>query len=157
MANRNEITTTLSGVHLCCGGCTDAADTALRSVPGVTSLCDIDNSALTFTAPDHAAARDALSALAGAGFYGESDTPGLAVPPVGEVPSGVVSRATVSGIHNCCDLCADAIKQAVATVDGVSGDTAAPKVTRFEVTGSFRPDALVKALNAAGFSARVSV
>ena len=40
-------------------------------------------------------------------------------------------------------------------MDGVTGDTARPRATTFEVTGDFDAAALVKALNAAGFSARV--
>jgi hypothetical protein len=40
-------------------------------------------------------------------------------------------------------------------VDGVTADTATPGATTFEVTGDFPAAALVKALNAAGFSAQV--
>ena len=46
-------------------------------------------------------------------------------------------------------------KEAIATVDGVAGDTATPRATTFQVTGDFHAAALVKALNAAGFSAQV--
>ena len=74
---------------------------------------------------------------------------------VSNVPHGKVKRLKVSGIHNCCAPCCDAIKQAIATVDGVTGDTAKPRATTFEVTGDFDAAALVKAINAAGFSARV--
>jgi len=38
----------------------------------------------------------------------------------------------------------------------VTGDTAKPRSTTFEVTGDFHADALVKALNDAGFSAQVT-
>ena len=48
------------------------------------------------------------------------------------------------------------VSRAISTVDGVIGDTAEPGVTTFEVTGDFHPAALVGALNAAGFSARVT-
>jgi|ERR1043165_995815 copper chaperone CopZ len=72
---------------------------------------------------------------------------------------GVNSRCDktlkVSGIHNCCGPCCEAIKGAIATVDGVTGDTARPRATSFEVTGDFYAAALVRALNAAGFSAQV--
>jgi copper chaperone CopZ len=61
----------------------------------------------------------------------------------------------VSGAHNCCGPCCDAIKDAIATVDGVTGDTARPHATAFQVDGDFQASALVKALNDAGFSARV--
>ena len=74
---------------------------------------------------------------------------------MGEVPFGRVNVLRVSGIHNCCGTCCDAIKGAIATVDGVTGDTAEPRVTTFEVTGDYRATELVEELNAAGFSARV--
>jgi copper chaperone CopZ len=156
MATGTGIKTTLSGVHLCCGGCTDAADSALQSVPGVSSRCDMDQGTVTFTAPSLAAARAALKAFGAAGLYGEPDNPDLAMQPVGEIPAGIVHHQAVSGIHNCCDLCRDAIKAAIATVEGVSGDTATPQITSFEVTGAFSPAALIQALNAAGFNASLS-
>ena len=70
MATRTEIEVELTGVHLCCQGCVNAADAALRSVEGVSSRCDMENGTVTFTAGDAAAARKALDALAAAGFYG---------------------------------------------------------------------------------------
>lgn len=155
MAAQTGIKVVLSGVHLCCGGCTDAADDALRSVEGVDSHCDMDRGTVSFTARDADSARQALNRLARAGLYGVSDNPSLAMRPVGEIPAGKVDRLRVSGIHNCCDLCCDAIQGAIATVDGVTGDTARPGTEAFDVVGDFRPASLVKALNDAGFSARV--
>ena len=38
MATRTEIKVKLTGVHICCQGCVNAIDTALRSVEGVKSL-----------------------------------------------------------------------------------------------------------------------
>jgi copper chaperone CopZ len=156
MATRTETEVELRGVHLCCQGCVNAANAALRSVEGVDSRCDMENRIVTLTAGEESAAREALDALAAAGFYGASDNPNLAMKPVGNVPKGKVTRVTVSGIHNCCGPCCRAIRGAVSAVDGVTGDTAEPGATTFEVTGDFRPADLVEELNAAGFSARVT-
>lgn len=156
MATRTEIEVELTGVHLCCQGCVNAVNAALGSVEGVGSRCDMENGTVTLTASDDSAARDALAALAAAGFYGTSDNPNLAMKPVGNVPKGKVKRVKVSGIHNCCGPCCRAIKGAIATVDGVTGDSAESGATTFEVTGDFHAAALVEALNAAGFSARVT-
>jgi copper chaperone CopZ len=156
MAVRTEIEVELARVHLCCQGCVNAANAALRSVAGVGSRCDMENGTVTLMASDDSAVRMALDALAAAGFYGASDNPNLTMKPVGDIPEGRVKRVTVSGIHNCCGPCAEAIRGAIATVDGVIGDTAEPGVTTFEVTGDFHAAALVEALNAAGFSARVT-
>ena len=71
------------------------------------------------------------------------------------VPAGKVKSLKLSGIHNCCQPCCEAIKEAIATVDGVTGDTATPRETRFEVSGDFSAAALIEALHAAGFHAEV--
>ncbi len=156
METRTEIKVELTGVHLCCQGCVDAVNAALGNVEGVNSRCDMENGTVSFTAGNTAAAREALDSLAAAGFYGRSDNQDLAMKPVGEVPPGKVNSVRVSGIHNCCGPCCDAIKGAIATVGGVTGDTARPRATTFEVTGDFHAAALVKALNDAGFSAQVT-
>ena len=155
MAKQTEIKVQLRGVHLCCQGCVDAVDSALKNVEGAESQCDIDNGTVTLTADDHVSAQMALDAIAAAGFYGSADNEQLAMKAVSTIPQGKVKSLKVSGIHNCCDLCCEAIRQAIGTVDGVTGDTAKPGATAFEVTGDFDAEALVKAINSAGFSARV--
>jgi len=71
------------------------------------------------------------------------------------VPAGKVKSLKLSGIHNCCQPCCTAIKEAIATVDGVTSDTATPRQTRFEVRGDFSAAALIETLHAAGFHAEV--
>jgi mercuric ion binding protein len=155
MATRNGIKVELTGVHLCCQGCVNAVDAALRSVEGVDSRCDVENGTVAVTASDAGAAQRALDALAAAGFHGTSDNNQLAMKAVSDVPQGKVRSLKVSGIHNCCGPCCEAIKGAIATVEGVTGDTAKPRATSFEVTGDFHAADLVRALNSAGFSAQV--
>lgn len=155
MTTQKAIKVELSGVHLCCQRCVSAADAALIRVQNVYSRCDMKHGTVTLTASDDAAARRALAVFAAAGFYGRSDNQNLAVRPVGTLPNGKVHRARVSGIHNCCDPCCEAIKDAVSTVEGITSNTVKPGVTLFTVTGDFEAAALVKALNAAGFSAVV--
>ena len=102
MAKHSEIQVELTGVHLCCQGCVNAADAALMSVEGAHSRCEMENGTVTLTAKDDATARKALDALAAAGFYGNSDNRNLAMKPVGTLPTGKVKRVKVSAIHNCC-------------------------------------------------------
>ena len=71
------------------------------------------------------------------------------------VPAGKVKSLKLSGIHNCCQPCNQAIKGAIASVDGVTGNTATPHEASFEVTGDFSAAALIEALHAAGFHAEV--
>ena len=155
MATRNEIKVEMTGVHLCCQGCVNAADTALMSVEGVHSHSDMENGTITLTAKDDAGAQKALDALAAAGFYGNSDNQNLVMKPVGTLPAGKVKSVKVSGIHNCCGPCCDAIQEALNTVQGLTSDTAKPRVTTFAVNGDFYAADVVRALNRAGFSAHV--
>jgi len=155
-SNQPETTVELKGVHLCCGGCTDAVDEAAASVRGVKSRCHMGNRSVTLTgSPD--ALRQALDAVAAAGFHGETGDDQLAMKTQGDLPQGKVKALKLSGIHNCCDPCCDAIKGAVRSVPGVTGDSATPGEPDFEVTGDFQADALLKALHAAGFNARASL
>jgi mercuric ion binding protein len=155
MGKQSEIKVKVTGVHLCCQGCVDAVDAAVENVAGVTSRSDMEKRTVVLTARDDAAAQKALDAMATAGFHGITDNEQLAMKAVSSIPRGRVKRLKVAGIHNCCGLCCEAIKAAIATVDGVAGDTATPRATTFQVTGDFHAAALVKALNAAGFSAHV--
>ncbi len=155
LANQSETRVQLRGVHLCCGGCTDAVATAVESVPGATSWCDMERGTVTLIAKDRAAAQKALDAIADAGLHGETGDEHLAMRAERDIPPGKVRRLTVSGIHNCCEPCYEAIKGAIDTVDGVIGDTSGPGKTAFEVTGNFSAAELVRALNRAGFHAKV--
>ena len=68
---------------------------------------------------------------------------------------GKVKSLTVEGVHNCCGQCNTTIKNALKKVDGVTSDTAKARADTFEVTGDFEAEAVVKALNAAGFHVKV--
>ena len=46
-------------------------------------------------------------------FHGSVDNQNLAMKPVGNVPQGKVKSLKVSGIHNCCGPCCEAIKEAI--------------------------------------------
>jgi len=132
------------------------------SVEGVKSCCDMENGTVALTAGDAAAAQKTLDALDAAGFYGSTDNQKLTInqkltmEAVSDVPQGKVKSLKVSGIHNCCGACCEAITEAIATLDGVIGDPAQPRATSFEVIGDFDAAALVNALNAVGFSAQVA-
>jgi periplasmic mercuric ion binding protein len=154
LPNQNETTVVLKGVHLCCEACVEGVGVALKGVRGVKFQCDMGNRTVTLTGDDDAVQK-ALDAVAAAGYHGDTGNERLAMKPPNNVPQGKVKSLKVSGIHNCCWPCCQAIKEAVQSVAGVSGDTAKSEATAFEVTGDFDAAALVKALNAAGFNAQV--
>ncbi|HLW64996.1 MAG TPA: heavy-metal-associated domain-containing protein [Gemmataceae bacterium] len=145
----------LKGVHLCCPACTKAVGDILKKVDGVQGMCDKDAGTVTITAKDDATAQKALDALAAGGFHGTTDSASLKIKDDSGVKAGKVKTITLTGVHNCCGACCKGIKTAVKKVDGVTGDTAKPKLNTFEVTGNFDAAELVKALNEAGYHVKV--
>jgi copper chaperone CopZ len=145
----------VTGVHLCCGACVKGVATALKGMEGVKAVSDRENGTVTITAGDEATAQKALDALADAGYHGDVEAKGLAIKAESNVPQGKVKSLSLNNTHNCCKGCTNAIKKAVKSVPGVSGDTTQPKTAAFEVTGDFEPAALLKALNDAGFHVQV--
>jgi len=141
----------LKGVHLCCPGCVKGVAAALKDLEGIKPACDQENRTVTILAPDDATAQKALDALAAAGYHGELGNSSLTLKKESNIPSGKVKSVSLTGVHNCCRACNRAIKEAVKTVNGVTGDTAMPKGDSFDVTGDFDAAQVVKALNAAGF------
>jgi copper chaperone CopZ len=145
----------VKGVHLCCGACVKGVAKALKGVEGASAACDQEGKTVTITANDEATAQKALDALSEAGYFGTVDAKGLTIKPASGLPSGKVKSISLTNLHNCCKACGNAIKKAVKSVSGVSGDTVQPKKADFEVTGDFDAAALVKALNDAGFQVQV--
>jgi copper chaperone CopZ len=145
----------LKNTHICCGQCVTAAGNILKGIDGVTGKCDQKAKTITITAKDDATAQKAIDALAAGGFHGTTDNKDVKVKDDSGVKSGKVKSVTLTGIHNCCGQCTNAIKSTVTKVEGVKGTTIAGKTTTFEVTGDFDAEAVVKALNAAGFHVKV--
>ena len=154
-AARADVTVELKGVHLCCGQCVKIAGDTLKGVDGATGKCDQKAKTITITAKDEATAQKAVDALAAAGFHGQSDNDKVKVPDDSGAKAGKVKSLTLTGFHNCCGQCTKTIKATVAKVEGVTGDTLKARADTFEVTGDFDAEAVVKALNAAGFHAKV--
>lgn len=152
---RAETTVELKDTHLCCPACVKAVGETLKGIEGVTGKCDTKAKTVTITAKDEATAQKAIDALVAAGFYGTTDSDKVKVHDDSGVKAGKVKTLTLTNVHNCCGACTSAIKNAIKKVDGVTGDTVKAKGDTFEVTGDFDAAALVKALNTAGFHAKV--
>ena len=154
-AARAETKVELKGTHLCCGNCVKAVAAILKTVDGATGVSDPKEKTITITAKDDATAQKALDALAAGGFDGQTGNKTLAIKDDSGAAKGKVKTLTLTGVHNCCGMCNGAIKGAIKKVDGVTGDTVKPKADTFEVTGDFDAVELVKALQAAGYHAKV--
>ena len=152
---RAETKVELKGTHLCCGNCVKAVGALIKDIDDVKAKCDQQNGTITLTAKDDAAAQKAIDALAAGGFHGDTGNKDLKVKDDSGVSAGKVKSLTLTGAHNCCGNCCKTIKATVKKVEGVTGDTAKPKGETFEVTGDFDAEALIKALNDAGFHVKV--
>lgn len=148
-----EKTVTLSGVHLCCPACEKAVNAATESLEGTTVKCDRPAGTVTITASGKEAVQTAIDALAEAGFTGSLDDKEVALVKVDDVPQGKVARLELS-THNCCPMCANAIKEAAGEVDGVQATMAKPR-ENFVVEGNFSAQELIDAMSAAGFQVKV--
>lgn len=154
-AARAETKVELTGTHICCGACVRDANTILKGVEGVMGKVDQKSKSITITAKDDATAQKAVDALAAGGFHGKIDSKTVAIKDDSGAKKEKVKSLTVTGVHNCCGACTSALKKTLKGVDGVTGDTVKSKATTFEVTGDFEAAAVIKALNDAGFHAKV--
>ena len=152
---RAETTVKLSNVHLCCKGCVTGVETALGKVSGASARCDSAAGTVELTAPDKATAQQAVDAIVSAGYFGTSSDPGIKVIDRSGAKDESVKSLKVAGVHLCCSKCVKAVNQALTTVKGVSGNTAAVDAESFEVTGDFNAKAVFAALNKAGLAGSV--
>ncbi|MCX6981924.1 MAG: heavy metal-associated domain-containing protein [Verrucomicrobia bacterium] len=149
-----ETTVKISGVHLCCNSCVVGAEKAVAKAKGVTAKVDKDGGSVTLTGADKAAVQSGVDALVAAGYYGKSESSDVTLKDISGAKDGKVATMTVDDVHLCCDKCANAVKKALSKVKGVTSDTAAKKVTSFEVKGDFSPKEVMTALQAAGLTGK---
>ena len=152
---RAETTVKLSNVHLCCKGCVTGVEEALGKVSGASASCDAGSGTVALTAPDKAAAQQAVDAIVAAGYFGTSSDPAIKVIDRSRAKDEKVKSLNVAGVHLCCGKCVKAVNKALATVPGVTANTAAPDAESFDVTGDFNAKAVFTALNEAGLAGRV--
>ncbi len=145
----------VNGVHLCCGACVTAVNKIIKGVDGVQAVCDQKGKKISITAPDNETAQKALDALAAGGFHGNTGNKDLAMKEDSGATAGKVNKLKLVGIHNCCTSCTRDIKNALKKVDGVKEDTAASRKNSLEVTGDFDAAQVIKALNEAGYHAKI--
>jgi copper chaperone CopZ len=144
----------ITKVHICCGACEKAVGKVLEEA-GVKGTCSKGTKSISITAADDAAAQKAVDALAAAGFHGEVDSKACSFKNDSGAKEGKVTSATVKGFHNCCPACCKAIKAVLGKLEGFESDDTKPKETSCTVKGNFDPAKLIKALNEAGFHAKV--
>lgn len=150
---RAEVTVTMTGVHNCCGSCskgiTNAALTVSKDIivdaPAKTTTVKI-------TAKKKTDAAKAVQAIIAAGYFGKVEGEESAAKSAATKPEAKITKATVSGVHLCCQKCANAAIAAVKNVSGITKHDIVSKAESFTVEGEFTKAELAAALNAEGLA-----
>jgi periplasmic mercuric ion binding protein len=145
----------LSNVHLCCNACVKGVEKALVDAKTVTTQIDKDAGTVAITAPDKSAAQKAVDTLVAAGYFGTSSDSTIKVVADSGAKDAKVQSLKVNGVHLCCNRCVTIVKETLAKVDGVKGNTAARNAESFEITGDFNGKDAFAALNKAGLAGKV--
>ena len=153
-AAQAEVKVTLSGMHLCCGGCVNGVKKAVKEIAGVTVEVDGDNGETIVTAQSDAAAQQAIDAIADAGFHGTSDHDSLKMKDDSGVKAGELTRLELVGLHNCCGSCDRSLKAALADIPGIKAVASKAKSDKVVIEGKFDGLAVVRALQKEGFHGR---
>lgn len=151
-ASAAEVKVVLGGVHNCCNTCERDIEKAVEKLRDTQVA--VKGGTVTLTCKSKSEAKKAVDALYDAGYYGTMEGGEVSVKAAspGASADKKVKSATVSGVHNCCDRCRAAIKDAVKTVPGVEDTDVIAKSKSFKVTGEFTKGELIAALNKAGFA-----
>jgi copper chaperone CopZ len=147
-----DTTATITDVHLCCQSCVKGVAQAVAGVDGLTAKADEDAGTVTLTGPDTATVQKGADALVAAGFFGKCSDPTIKVNAETGAKNETVQSMKIEGLHLCCGQCVKVVNETLATVPGVTGNTAAKGAKAFEVTGNFNDKAVFDALQKAGFT-----
>lgn len=155
---RAETTLTMTGVHNCCKGCANGIIKAAADLKDVTVTPE--GKTVTIVSKKKGDAKKAAEAIIAAGYYGkiegdEGASKSTSKPATASKPEGKMAKATVSGVHLCCQKCANAVTDAVKAVPGVSKYEVVSKAETFTVEGDFTKAELATALNNAGFEGEI--
>jgi copper chaperone CopZ len=151
-AQAADVLAKVTDVHLCCQGCVKGVEKAVATVPGVTVAVDQDDGTVTLTGPDATTVQKAADALTAAGYFGKCDNADVKINADTGAKNAKVQTLKIKGVHLCCGKCVKAVNEALSSVPGVQGNTAAKGAKEFEVTGDFNDKDVFDALQKAGLT-----
>jgi copper chaperone CopZ len=153
-ARAADVSVTITDVHLCCPSCVKGVATATAEVNGLTAKADQDSETVTLTGPDTATVQKGADALVAAGYFGKSSDASIKINADTGAKNQKVQSIKIEGLHLCCGKCVKAVNEALGTVPGVTGNTAAKGAKTFEVTGDFNDKDVFAALQKAGLTGK---
>lgn len=145
-----ETKVSLADMHICCKSCAKGIQKAAESIKGVKLEINQDAETTAIIADTKELAQKAIDAIAAAGYHASVKTEGFSMASTAPA-SAKVKTVTIANAHNCCNSCTKDIQGALKTVPGVTGNSAKAKDTEFTVEGDFDVNALVVALEKAGY------
>ena len=150
-----ETTVTMTGVHNCCKSCTNGivkAGTSAGKDIGVIA----EGKTVTITTKKKTDAKKAVEAIIAAGYFGKVEGEESASKPAAAKTEAKVTKATITGVHLCCQKCANAAIAAVKNVSGITKHDIVSKAQSFTVEGEFTKAELAAALNAEGLAGTIN-
>lgn len=150
-----ETTVTMTGVHNCCKSCTNGIVKAGTSA-GKDITVTAEGKTVTITTKKKTDAKKAVEAIIAAGYFGKVEGEESASKPAAAKPEAKVTKATVTGVHLCCQKCANAAIAAVKNVSGITKHDIVSKAQSFTVEGEFTKAELAAALNAEGLAGTIN-
>ena len=149
-----DVTTKISGVHLCCKGCVNGVEEAVGEVDGAKATVDKDAGTVDLSAADNATLQKAANALTTAGYFGRSSDSKIKLNTDSGAKGKKVQSLKVNGVHLCCGKCVKAVDAALKSVPGVESHTAEKDAESFEVKGDFNDAKVFTALQEAGLTGK---
>jgi copper chaperone CopZ len=147
-----DSTVTISDVHLCCHSCINGVAKATAGIDGLKAKASQEDDTITLTAPDTATLQKGADAITAAGYFGKSSDPSIKINGETGAKDQMVQTITIENLHLCCGKCVKAVNEILATVPGVTTNTAAKGVKSFTVTGNFNDKAVFDALQKGGLT-----
>ena len=151
-----DVSTKISGVHLCCPSCVKGVDKAVGGIAGLTAAVDKEAGTVSLSAPDAATVQQGADALVAAGYFGKSGNASIKIVAHSGAKGSKVHALKLEGVHLCCAKCVTAVDKAVKSVAGVKEQTATKNAESFEVTGDFTDKEVIDALQNAGLTGKVA-
>jgi copper chaperone CopZ len=151
-ARADDVTVTVTDVHLCCQSCVKGVAAAVADVTGLTATADEDAGTVTLTGADTATVQKGADALVAAGFFGKSSDPTIKINAETGAKNQTVQSIKIEGLHICCGKCLKEVNSVLTTVPGVTGNTASVNAKTFEVTGNFNDKDVFDAFQKAGLT-----
>ena len=100
-----DVSTKISGVHLCCPSCVKGVDKAVGGITGLTATVDKDAGTVSLSAADAATVQKGADALVAAGYFGKSSEASIKVAAHSGAKGSKVNSLKLQGVHLCCGKC----------------------------------------------------